>query len=125
MHAPTLPLRYPSLLRHRNTRILLSNFPAKQVPYNFEPLDLLAQFNTCKSVIVEERAKYEQFYDVFQDLSKELQLKNQFKVKQPAFSNNADISQKILTLQRLANYLPGKMTEVNILEPEDMRIFCK
>jgi hypothetical protein len=43
-------------------------------------------------------------------------VKNKFKVKQPTFKNNSDISQKMLVLQRLAKYVVRQEIDVNILE---------
>lgn len=55
-------------------------------------------------MILSERATYEQLYDFYQDLSKELLKENKFKVLQSNFKNNTDIKQKIQVLQRLQKY---------------------
>lgn len=36
------------------------------VPYNFKPVELLEQFQQVKHIILKEREKYEQNYDLFQ-----------------------------------------------------------
>ena len=72
------------------------------VPYNFKPVELLEQFQQCKHIILQEREKYEQNYDLFLDLSKELATHNKIKVKLPGFKNNSDLTAKIITIKRLA-----------------------
>lgn len=68
--------------------------------------------------------KYEDLYDFFQELSKDLAKGNYWKVKQPVFRNNADISAKVQLLQRLQKYTANILTEVNIFEPDEFKILC-
>jgi hypothetical protein len=64
------------------------------------PVEMLEQFQQCKHIILQEREKYEQNYDLFQDLSKELTTQNKIKVKLPSFKNNSDLMAKIITIKR-------------------------
>lgn len=77
-------------------------------------MELLEQFQQCKNLIIQERERYEQNYDHFQDLSKELLATNKIKVKPPSFRNNSDISAKIITLKRLTKVKLEKEMEVNL-----------
>jgi hypothetical protein len=94
------------------------------VPYDFKPLELLQQFHQCKPLILQEREKYEQNYDLFQDLVKELAA-NKLKVKLPEFKNNSDLANKVIAVKRLAKVRVEREIEVNFFEHEDFKILCK
>ena len=89
------------------------------------PTELNQKWKQCKATIIAERTKYEQLYDHFQDLSKELKQYNKMVVTQPVFKNNQDISTKIQVLQRLKKYVLNNETKIHMLEAEDFRILCQ
>jgi len=89
------------------------------------PTELNQKWKQCKATIIAERTKYEQLYDNFQDLSKELKQYNKMVVTQPVFKNNQDISTKIQVLQRLKKYVLNNETKIHMLEAEDFRILCQ
>lgn len=85
----------------------------------------MANFRMLKQEILEERVKYEQFYDVSRSLLAELRKVNRIRVDLDHFRNNADISRKILALKRLLRYRCPFETEFVLLDEEEYPIFCK